>query len=282
MVFAVLLVQLDAPAGALDQGGHPGGRNVVLRPPGSDQAAVADAQIDLRRPCRSHRITGQDRSRHDQLSEPGEQPPGAIPGTAEAQVPAQQQDRSPAPVPRRIVHIAEANVSYPPAPAHLCSTWRGIDSGNGQPPLLQVQGSAARASAEIQDRPLRDKRQDFPLLPVPLLKTPEKPFRMHGRPRPATPVLQNKLRHILALQIVEQSSPEGVLRRIDHRPIFAHRIRHDAELSLPMRCEPRTTWEATTSATRGARGAGVGLDRSVWVAIGRIRTTRITQRARGL
>ena len=101
---------------------------------------------------------------------------------------------------------------------------------------------------------------------------------MHGRPRPATPVLQNKLRHILALQIVEQSSPEGVLRRIDHRPIFAHRIRHDAELSLPMRCEPRTTWEATTSATRGARGAGVGLDRSVWVAIGRIRTTRISVR----
>jgi hypothetical protein len=161
---------------------------------------------------------------------------------------AQQQDRSPAPILRWIVHIAEANVSYAAAPAHLGSTWRGIDSSNGQSPLLQVQGSAARADSEIQDRPLPDKRQDFPIPPVPLLKGPEKPFRVHRRPRPAIPVLQGKLRYILALQIVKQSSPEGVLRRIDHRPIFAHRVRHDDASSLPMRCEPRTPSHSGTEA----------------------------------
>lgn len=104
--------------------------------------------------------------------------------------------------------------------SHPDSTWRGIDSSNRQPPLLQVQSSAARAGSEIQDRSLLDKRQDLPVPPVPLLKAPEKPFPMHSRPRPATPVLQNKLRYVLAFQIVEQSSPEGVLRRIDHRPIL--------------------------------------------------------------
>ena len=110
MIVAVLLRQLDAPPGAFDQGSHPGGRNVVLRPPGSDQAAIADAQIDLRRPVRSHRIAGQDGTRYDQLSEPGEQPPAAISGTAEAEVPAQQQHRRPAPILRWIVHVAEADV----------------------------------------------------------------------------------------------------------------------------------------------------------------------------
>jgi hypothetical protein len=229
VILAVLLVQLDVPAGALYQSSHPEGRNVVLRPPGSDQVAIADAQIGLRRSGRSHRITGQDRPRHNQLSEPGEQPPTAIPGTAEAEVSAQQQDRSPASVLRGIVHIAEPNISHAAAPTDLRSTWRGIDSSNGQPPLLQIQGSAARASAEIQDRPLRDKRQDFPFPPVPLLKVPEKPFRMHSRPHPALPVLQDKLRYILALQLVEQSNPESVLRWIDHRPIFAHGIRRDVD-----------------------------------------------------
>jgi len=112
VILAVLLVQLDVPAGALYQSSHPEGRNVVLRPPGSDQVAIADAQIGLRRPGRSHRITGQDRPRHNQLSEPGEQPPAAIPGTAEAEVPAEQQDRSPASVLREIVHIAEPNISH--------------------------------------------------------------------------------------------------------------------------------------------------------------------------
>jgi|ERR1035438_3768349 hypothetical protein len=73
---------------------------------------------------------GQDRPGHDQLSEPGEQPPAPIPGTAEAEVPAQQQYRSPAPILRWIIHIAEANVSYAPTPAHLGSTWRGIDCSN--------------------------------------------------------------------------------------------------------------------------------------------------------
>jgi hypothetical protein len=84
VIFAVFHVQLDAPPGAIDKG-------------------------------RGH----QDRAGHDLLSEPGEQPPAAIPGTAETAVPAQQQDRSPAPILRRIVHIAEANVSYAPTPAHL-------------------------------------------------------------------------------------------------------------------------------------------------------------------
>jgi hypothetical protein len=56
VIFAVLQMHFQAPARALDQGGQLRRGNVVLRPPGSDQVPVADAQVNLGRAGRSYRV----------------------------------------------------------------------------------------------------------------------------------------------------------------------------------------------------------------------------------
>ncbi len=60
MIFALLQVLIDRPAGAFDKGGHALGVDVVRRLPGCDQVLVADAQVDLWRAAGSDRVTYQD------------------------------------------------------------------------------------------------------------------------------------------------------------------------------------------------------------------------------
>ena len=107
---------------------------------------------NLGRAGRSYRIADQDRPRRDHFGEPGQQTAIAVPGAAETEAPAEQKHRSPGPVGGWVIHIAEANISDASPPAHLRRARRGIDSGDRQASLLQVQGRPARASAQIQDR----------------------------------------------------------------------------------------------------------------------------------
>ena len=68
-----------------------------------------------------------------------------------------------------------------------------------------------------------NERQDFPVPPVPLPEAPEEPLRMLPGPGPAALHLENQPGYLLAVQVVEEGGPEGVLARVDHDPSVACR-----------------------------------------------------------
>jgi hypothetical protein len=89
---------------------------------------------------------------------------------------------------------------------------------------LQIQACTASSSSEIEDGTAFDARQEFPIPPLPSLEAPEEPFGMHGRSDPViTFYFQGQLRYLLAVQVVEQSSPESVGRGMSTAPILVGR-----------------------------------------------------------
>lgn len=142
--------------------------------------------------------------------------PVALPRSAQAEVAAQQQRACPRPVVGRVLYITEPDIGDPPATADLSRARRGLHGGNGQSSLLQVQRRPTSPSPQIQNWAMLNERQQFAIPPVPSLDTAEEPFRGHGGPSLAAFYLQDKLGYVLALQVVEQSGPESVMRGIDH------------------------------------------------------------------